>query len=388
MLGEAVEDGYERLASPVHLDNLPAGCSSTLGALMSKPFRNFDVSVWLLLVGFACASFSPQVFAASTENDQVLVMMRTLEARVEALELKNKEYRQEAADARLQARAANERLRLVSAAPSPKLVSATTPSPRNSYALATEPREPSSIWSGAYFGASGGGAVTRSKVAATEQYSSNYPISTYPYNINGQNMTDVSGPGNRGGGLIDVFAGWNFQISRAFVVGGQVEATISDLSFNSAGTRTYDYFNAAGSTGQTAIEDFRPQVSSRWMTSLLLRAGFLVDDQTLLYGIGGWTLAKFEARNLADNSFYQLEESFVAGGWTAGAGIERKLGSSWSVRAEYRYTNFGSHSSGGQFNFQSAGAFAGTQSYQRQAQFDQSMQVGRIGIAYAIGVPR
>ena len=132
-----------------------------------------------------------------------------------------------------------------------------------------------------------------------------------------------------------------------------LEATVSDLNFNSAGTRTYTYFNGSGPTGQTAVSDFRPQVSSNWMASALLRAGFLVDDKTLIYGIGGLTLAQFQGRNLADNSFYQLDETFMASGWTAGAGIERKLDSHWSVRGEYRYTNFGNHSSNGQFNFAS-----------------------------------
>jgi opacity protein-like surface antigen len=225
-------------------------------------------------------------------------------------------------------------------------------------------------------------------VAATEQYFSNFPGNTFPFNINGQNMTDASGPGHHGGGVIDVFAGWNFQVSSRFLVGAQFEATVADLNFNSAGMRTYRYFDASGPTGQSAVSDFRPQVSSRWMTSALLRAGVLVDDRTLLYGIGGWTLAQFQARNLADNSFYQLDESFVASGWTAGGGIERKLDSNWSIRAEYRYTNFGSHSSGDQFDFQFGAPINATQHYERQAQFDQSMQVGRIGIAYAIGVPR
>lgn len=66
------------------------------------------------------------------------------------------------------------------------------------------------------------------------------------------------------------------------------------------------------------------------MASALLRAGVLVTDQTLIYGIGGWTLAQFEARNVTDNAFFQPEESFLASGWTAGAGIERKLGTNWS----------------------------------------------------------
>jgi len=240
-------------------------------------------------------------------------------------------------------------------------------------------------WAGAYWGASAGGGITRSRVNASEQYSTNFAAISYPDNINVANMTDASGPGHRGGALIDVFAGWNFQLSHLFVVGGQIEATVADLSFNSSGTRTFNDFNGAGPTGQTAVEDFRPQVSSNAMASALLRVGLLSDDKTLIYGIGGLTVAQFQTRNLADESFYQLEESFLARGWTIGAGIERRLDSNWSVRAEYRYTNFGSHSSNGQFNYASS---SGTETYQRYAQFDQSMQVGRIGIAYAIGGPR
>jgi outer membrane immunogenic protein len=345
---------------------------------MGNQLRITHLSIWFLLVGVPCMGLSTKAAVASTDNDQLLIMIRALEARIEALETKNKEYRQEAGEARLQARAANEKL---------KLASASTSQTRNSSAMArSEPNDTNAIWSGAYWGASAGGGITRSRVTGNEQYSSNFPGNTYPFNVNGYNMADSSGPGHRGGALIDVFAGWNVQLSRSFVVGGQLEATVSDLNFNSAGTRTYNYFTAAGLTGQTAVEDFRPQVSANWMASALLRAGFLADDKTLIYGIGGLTLAQFQGRNLADNSFFLLEESFMATGWTAGAGIERKLDSHWSVRGEYRYTSFGNHSSNGQFNF--AGSFPSTQIYQRNAQFDQSMQVGRIGIAYAIGVPR
>src|SRR5258705_1701181 len=164
-------------------------------------------------------------------------------------------------------------------------------------------------------------------------------------------MLGTSGPGHGAGGLLDVFAGWNTQISNV-IVGGQLEATASNLNFGSAGSKSYIYFDGNGPTGQTAVGDFRSQLSSRWMTSALLRAGILLNEQTLVYGIGGWTLAQFEARNVTDNPFFQPVETFLANGWTAGAGIERKLDSNWSVRAEYRYTSFGSTRTNDHFNFQ------------------------------------
>jgi opacity protein-like surface antigen len=117
------------------------------------------------------------------------------------------------------------------------------------------------------------------------------------------------------------------------------------------------------------------------MATALLRAGILLNDETLLYGGGGWTLAHVEARNLTDNPFFQPVETFLADGWTAGVGVERKLASNWSIRAEYRYTNFGTARTNDHFVFQSSAG--GTQTYQRQTQYDQSMQSGRVGIAYA-----
>jgi outer membrane immunogenic protein len=275
---------------------------------MNKYPCNSQNLVWLFLIGLVFLIFPEGAFA-STENDQLLAMMHKLEARVDVLEAKNSEYRTEIAAARQQAKVANEKLKSVSAAASPA---------RNSYAsyVKAEPTAEGtrSIWSGAYWGASGGGANTRSRVTSTEQYSASFPTNTFPFNISGQNMADVSGPGHRWGALIDLFAGWNFQISSAFVVGGQLEATASDLNFNSAGTRTYTYFDGSGPTGQTAVSDFRPQISSNWMASALLRAGFLVDDKTLIYGIGGLTLAQFQARNLADNSFNSTRLSWEAAG--------------------------------------------------------------------------
>jgi long-subunit fatty acid transport protein len=68
------------------------------------------------------------------------------------------------------------------------------------------------------------------------------------------------------------------------------------------------------------------------MTSALLRAGVLLDDRTLIYGVGGWTSAQFEAHNVTDNPFYQPVENFWVNGWTARGGVERKLDSNWSVR--------------------------------------------------------
>jgi opacity protein-like surface antigen len=38
--------------------------------------------------------------------------------------------------------------------------------------------------------------------------------------------------------------------------------------------------------------------------------------------------------------FFQPEEQFWANGATFGGGLEKKVDENWTVRAEYRYTNF------------------------------------------------
>jgi outer membrane immunogenic protein len=321
--------------------------------------------------------------ATPTDNDRVLAMISALEARVTALENQNREYRRDAEQARAQAKVANDKLlKLTNPAPLAR------PVPADAMASYQVP-ERTSDWSGGYWGVSAGGAVSRSHVNQAEQLLILQPSGAFPFTINGQNMASSSGPSHGSGGIIDVFGGWNAQVASHFLLGGQLEATVSDIDFSSTGTRAYTYFNAAGATGQTGGSEFRPQVENRWMASALLRGGVLLDDKILVYGIGGWTIGQFEARNLTDNSFDQLPERFVANGGTAGGGIERKVDGHWSIRAEYRYTDFGRRSTRDQFTFQTAGVgFSGTQAYVRQGQFDQSMQVGRVGVAYALNPTR
>jgi opacity protein-like surface antigen len=182
------------------------------------------------------------------------------------------------------------------------------------------------------------------------------------------------------GQFLDLFLGTSYQFGR-IVIAGQLEATAADINLGASGTKTYTYFGFG--TGQTAVGDFRPQISARWMTSALARTGILLDDQTLLYGLGGWSGAQLEARNVTDNPFYQPSEKFWANGWTAGGGIERKLDSRWSIRAEYRYTDLGTVRTTDQFAFTSASSFgSGTQTSDRQSTYQSTIQSGRIGIAY------
>ncbi|WP_338317571.1 outer membrane protein, partial [Bradyrhizobium ottawaense] len=295
--------------------------------------------------------------AAQPAPDPVLKKIAALEARVAALESKNREYKRQLDHAPSQIPSEE--------AAQVRQANAAIPAP-----IAMRPQAQAS-WTGAFWGASAGGAATRSATSSVEQATMGSA---------GYNTADASGPARNGGGFLDLFAGWNTQMSRV-VVGGQLEATAADLNFGSAGARAYTYFNAGVPTGATGIGDYRPQVNARWMASALLRGGVLLDDRTLVYGLGGWTYARFESRNITDNAFYQPNESFSASGPTGGFGIEHQLDFNWRVRAEYRYTKFEGTRTQDQFAANTAGII---QTYSRSTQYDQSMQSGRIGFAYAL----
>ena len=239
---------------------------------------------------------------------------------------------------------------------------------KSSPKLATAPPVERDIWTGFYWGASAGGGVTGSQIGTTEVYQSSFSQLSM--------VGNASGSGT--GALIDLYGGWNWRVKPNLLLGVQAEATLSNLSFSGAGQMRYLY----GIVG-SAVGTFNPLVNSDWMVSFLGRAGLLLDDKALVYAIGGWTLADFQTRNLEDNSFYQTPQSFRASGWTAGGGFERKIDAHWSARAEYRYTDFRTANLPGFYNF--TADFNGTpseQSFARQAQFRQTMHVGRVGVAY------
>jgi len=136
------------------------------------------------------------------------------------------------------------------------------------------------------------------------------------------------------------FAGYNFQLDNNFVVGLE-----GDIAYNQ-GTVT-------GTFEDDVLRDIPPgtEIETRLRTSgsLRLRAGYAM-DRTLIYGTGGIAMGRYRA-NVGPNEFSETRT-----GWTIGAGLEQALQGGWTIRAEYRYTDFGSSTLGtvgaGGFNFE------------------------------------
>lgn len=123
------------------------------------------------------------------------------------------------------------------------------------------------------------------------------------------------------GMLVGVHAGYNRQ-SGALVYGVEADAELSFVKKNDLPTGG-------------------PRSEENWRGSLRGRLGYAF-DRTLVYATGG--LAVRDRDFTFDNGLGVLfTKSGARFGWTVGAGDEHAFSRSWSVRAEYRYSDFGTH---------------------------------------------
>lgn len=139
-----------------------------------------------------------------------------------------------------------------------------------------------------------------------------------------------------GSGLgITGFAGYNLQLDNNFVVGVE-----GDLTYNRVtATGAPPMFVEADDEFSTMIRDPEFEARLRTSGSLRLRAGYAM-DRTLIYGTGGIAMGRYTAN---DGMF---DYSDTRTGWTIGAGVEQALEGGWTIRGEYRFTDFGTSTIG------------------------------------------
>ncbi|MBB4859317.1 outer membrane immunogenic protein [Novosphingobium chloroacetimidivorans] len=119
-----------------------------------------------------------------------------------------------------------------------------------------------------------------------------------------------------------IFAGYNQKVSDRIVL--SAEAGFS-MGFDDAVTRT---------TGSTLAS-----IDPEYNFDLGVRAGYLVNDKTLIYARGGYQNLRASVRiNDATASRYNKD---TFDGWSVGGGVERMLTERVSARLEYRYSDLG-----------------------------------------------
>ena len=164
----------------------------------------------------------------------------------------------------------------------------------------------------------------------------------------GSSAIIVGGGNNSNGDAIGVIGGAHLGYNQQFdkwVVGleGSVDPTLMSRNFlvsvpNSAADPTGALGIGATATG------------SIWSTiqgSVRARAGYAL-DRMLFYGTGGVAVGAFGSNfqvygnDLTLAPFYAADmRSSTRAGWTVGGGVEYAVNPHWSVRGEYRYTDFG-----------------------------------------------
>ncbi len=127
---------------------------------------------------------------------------------------------------------------------------------------------------------------------------------------------------------VGVVVGYDYQISR-WVLGGLLDYNHTDVAeTQSAFSSTPAFYDE-----ERTIEN---------ISTLRLRAGYLVTDRTLIYATAGLAYGdpdyEFNSNNPNRTSRGDNDGDF---GYVLGGGLETRITQNWSFTVEYLYTNFG-----------------------------------------------
>ncbi|MDX2307610.1 MAG: outer membrane beta-barrel protein [Hyphomicrobium sp.] len=179
-------------------------------------------------------------------------------------------------------------------------------------------------WTDGYFGISVGADLLTGDATISQSQADFFSVF--------EGEADVSTPigGNIG---VSLTAGADYQINQLFVVGAFVSYDWSNIE---------NGVDISADTGDTAFLDL---VDVRSVWTVAARAGVLVSPTTLFYGLAGYSWLDVDDLEAGINSAFLTQNFKIdlpsSEGLTVGGGVEYKLGSRVSLRAEYRYTNFG-----------------------------------------------
>ena len=132
--------------------------------------------------------------------------------------------------------------------------------------------------------------------------------------------------------------GWNIQPNHWFVFG--IEASVDGAGLNKSvvvpmADFAQDTFGSLTASAKAGVQG-----------SVRGRLG-IAFDRLLLYGTGGVAVTSYNTSYYDTTGFFtgfpgtNDTISVTRAGFTAGGGIEYAITDNWSVRAEYRYSNFG-----------------------------------------------
>ncbi len=179
-------------------------------------------------------------------------------------------------------------------------LAADLPNEKGPPVYAPPPHPPAFSWSGVYLGGQVG-----------------YGWGTAdPYDT----FEDISLPGLAQSGVVGgVHIGYNYQVAQ-FVFG--LEGDV----------------NGSSETDSNTFGDVNYTLRKNVDASIRGRIGYAF-DRVLIYATGGGAYGNFHTSYAEGGDYDSFNNSRI--GWTAGGGIEYAIDNNWSVRAEYRYTDYG-----------------------------------------------
>jgi outer membrane immunogenic protein len=142
--------------------------------------------------------------------------------------------------------------------------------------------------------------------------------------------------GNGGGFIGGAQIGYNLQVSPMWVFG--LEADISGLTGKATGNAGLD--ESKGNALESRIN---------WLSTFRGRAGWLMNQNTMLYATGGLAVGgvkgMYDANGLHGDPFTTKSVSKTKAGWVVGGGMEHMLDNRWSLGVELLYVDLG-HTTG------------------------------------------
>lgn len=179
----------------------------------------------------------------------------------------------------------------------------------------------SAPWTGFYVGGALGYGASNYDIGAS------YSNPGIPLNL-GLNLPDLGGQG----GLYGLQAGYNYQLSNAWVIGAQIDAIGTGITNDTSLTAVL------GPNSLAATYDLN--VDS--MYTISGRVGRLTSPDTMVYGLLGFTRGNFSGAYAASVNGTPLAAGgydFSLNGLAVGIGMETMLSSNVSLALEYRYNH-------------------------------------------------
>jgi outer membrane immunogenic protein len=243
-----------------------------------------------------------------------------------------------------------------------------------------------STWTGFYVGASLGGEQANTNWTSNSIVVSGLGL-VLPLTVDGSSPRRFNPSSGRFGG----FAGYDYQFAPQWVAGIILDAAYFDSTVTTAGVPGCAVLCFAGFPGPGADVS---SVRAKWDADVRGRLGYLITPDVLLYGTGGVAFQNFTNSATCQTSvpdplcninpattFSTATNSSTRTGWTVGAGVDARIFGNWMLRAEYRYSGFGTWNNA--LLLEPAGPVSTTVNTSLKI----NTQIGMIGIAYKFGGP-